>query len=81
VVMDYVEGPTLADYIREHSYKRVFPPATDIVHLLAHPSTSHQSRPPAILLGSAVTFMPLESSSMNSVQENYLSEVTTSRIS
>ena len=30
VVMDYVEGPTLADYIRDTSYKRVFPPVSDI---------------------------------------------------
>ncbi len=35
IVMDYIEGPTLADYIRETSYKREFPPATDIVHLFA----------------------------------------------
>jgi serine/threonine protein kinase len=35
VVMDYVEGPTLADYLRDTSYKRVFPSATDIVHLFA----------------------------------------------
>jgi serine/threonine protein kinase len=35
VVMDYVEGPTLADYMRDTSYKRVFPPATAIVHLFA----------------------------------------------
>src|SRR5207247_4960765 len=35
IVLDYIEGPTLADYIRETSYKREFPPATDIVHLFA----------------------------------------------
>ncbi len=35
VVMDYVEGPTLADYIRDTSYKRIFPSATDTVHLFA----------------------------------------------
>jgi serine/threonine protein kinase len=35
VVMDYVEGPTLAEYLRETSYKQVFPSATEIVHLFA----------------------------------------------
>jgi eukaryotic-like serine/threonine-protein kinase len=35
VVMDYVEGPTLADYLRDTSYKQAFPSATDIVHLFA----------------------------------------------
>jgi eukaryotic-like serine/threonine-protein kinase len=35
IVMDYVEGSNLADYIRDTSYKRVFPSATDIVHLFA----------------------------------------------
>src|SRR6266571_4942129 len=33
MVMDYVEGGTLADYIRETSRKGLFPPASDIVYL------------------------------------------------
>jgi serine/threonine protein kinase len=33
MVMDYVEGSTLADYIRNTSRKGMFPPAADIVHL------------------------------------------------
>src|SRR2546423_8397231 len=33
VVMDYIEGPTLADYLRDASYKKAFPCAADIVHL------------------------------------------------
>ena len=34
MVMDYIEGGTLADYIRHTSRKGLFPPAADIVHLL-----------------------------------------------
>ena len=33
MVMDYVEGGTLADYIRNTIRKSLFPPATDIVYL------------------------------------------------
>jgi serine/threonine protein kinase len=33
MVMDYIEGPTLADYIRNTSRKRQFPPASDIVSI------------------------------------------------
>src|SRR5438874_4518513 len=33
MVMDYVEGGTLADYIRATSRKGLFPPAVDIVYL------------------------------------------------
>lgn len=33
MVMDYVEGQTLADYIRNTSASRHFPPAVDIIHL------------------------------------------------
>src|SRR5947209_5321962 len=33
MVMDYVEGGTLADYIRNTSRKGLFPPADDIVYL------------------------------------------------
>ncbi len=35
MVMDYVEGQTLADYIRNTSASRHFPSAVDIVHLFA----------------------------------------------
>ncbi len=35
MVMDYVEGQTLADYIRNTSASRHFPSAIDIVHLFA----------------------------------------------
>lgn len=35
IVMDYVEGPTLADYIRDTSHKGAFPSAGYIVHLFA----------------------------------------------
>jgi eukaryotic-like serine/threonine-protein kinase len=35
VVMDYVDGPTLAEYLRDTSSKRVFPPATALVQLFA----------------------------------------------
>ena len=35
MVMDYVEGQTLADYIRHTSGSRHFPSAVDIVHLFA----------------------------------------------
>ncbi len=34
MVMDYIEGGTLADYIRHTSRKGLFPPATDFVQLL-----------------------------------------------
>jgi serine/threonine protein kinase len=33
MVMDYVEGGTVADYIRSTSRKGLFPPAADLVHL------------------------------------------------
>ena len=33
MVMDYIEGPTLADHIAHTSGQRQFPPATEIVHL------------------------------------------------
>ncbi len=33
MVMDYIEGGTLADYIRNTTRKGLFPPATDIVYL------------------------------------------------
>jgi len=33
MVMDYIEGPTLADYIRNTSRKRQFPAAADIVYI------------------------------------------------
>ena len=33
MVMDYIEGPTLADYIRNTSRKRQFPAADDIVYI------------------------------------------------
>jgi serine/threonine protein kinase len=33
MVMDYIEGPTLTDYIRNTSRKRLFPPASDIVSI------------------------------------------------
>lgn len=33
MVMDYIEGPTLADYIRNTSRKEQFPPASDIVSI------------------------------------------------
>src|SRR5437879_4556110 len=33
MVMDYVEGGTLADYIRATSRKGLFPPASEIVYL------------------------------------------------
>src|SRR5713226_9237788 len=33
MVMDYIEGGTLADYIRSTSRKALFPPAADIVYL------------------------------------------------
>ncbi len=33
MVMDYIEGPTLADYIRNTSRKRLFPSASDIVSI------------------------------------------------
>jgi eukaryotic-like serine/threonine-protein kinase len=33
MVMDYIEGPTLADYIRNTSHKGKFPSATDIVYI------------------------------------------------
>jgi len=33
MVMDYVEGPTLADYIRNTSRKGFYPPAADIMYL------------------------------------------------
>lgn len=35
MVMDYVEGGTLANYIRNTSRKGLFPPATDIVYLFS----------------------------------------------
>src|SRR5579872_1583074 len=34
MVMDYIEGPTLADFIRNTSRKVQFPPASDIVYIL-----------------------------------------------
>jgi serine/threonine protein kinase len=33
MVMDYIEGPTLADYIRDTSHKGRFPSAADIVYI------------------------------------------------
>ncbi len=33
MVMDYIEGPTLADYIRSTARKLQFPPAADIVYI------------------------------------------------
>ncbi len=33
MVMDYIEGPTLADYIRNTSRKGLYPTATDIVYI------------------------------------------------
>src|SRR5260370_406186 len=33
MVMDYIEGGTLADYIRNTVRKRLFPPSADIVYL------------------------------------------------
>ncbi len=33
IVMDYIEGPTLAEYIHVTSYQQKFPSAADIVHL------------------------------------------------
>jgi serine/threonine protein kinase len=33
MVMDYIEGPTLADYIRDTSHKGRFPSAVDIVYI------------------------------------------------
>src|SRR6266700_4566636 len=35
MVMDYVEGQTLADYMRNTSASRRFPPPVDIIHLFA----------------------------------------------
>ena len=35
MVMDYIEGPTLADYIRNTSRKGHFPTATDIVYIFS----------------------------------------------
>ncbi len=35
VVMDYVEGPSMAEYLRDTSYQRVFPSATELVNLFA----------------------------------------------
>jgi len=35
IVMDYIEGQSLARYIHNTSYKGAFPPAADLVHLFA----------------------------------------------
>src|SRR5579864_6214984 len=35
MVMDYIEGQSLADYIRNTSFKGEFPPAADLVRLFA----------------------------------------------
>jgi len=35
MVMDYIEGQSLADYIRNTSLKREFPPAADLIRLFA----------------------------------------------
>src|SRR5436853_416615 len=35
MVMAYIEGETLADYIHRTSYRRLFPPASEVVHLFA----------------------------------------------
>src|SRR5437588_5335445 len=35
MVMDYIEGPTLADYIAQTSARQHFPPARDLVRLFA----------------------------------------------
>jgi eukaryotic-like serine/threonine-protein kinase len=35
IVMDYVEGPTFAEYLRNTSYKKEFPSATGVTHLFA----------------------------------------------
>src|SRR5205823_10089706 len=35
MVMAYVEGETLADYIHRTSHRRLFPPAGEVVHLFA----------------------------------------------
>src|SRR5436305_10418239 len=35
IVMDYIEGPTLADYVRETSYKQAFPFHSEVEDLFA----------------------------------------------
>src|SRR5207253_1607133 len=35
IVMDYIEGPTCADYLRETSYRQAFPSAIDETGLFA----------------------------------------------
>jgi eukaryotic-like serine/threonine-protein kinase len=60
--MDYIEGQSLAQYIRSTSYMGAFPPAADLVHLLASLAAAidyaHQQgivhgyiKPSTILLG------------------------------
>jgi len=66
MVMDYIEGGTMADYIRETSRKGFFPPAADIVYLFTDVSLAldyaHQKgmihrdiKPANILLDKRVT--------------------------
>ncbi len=80
MVMDYVEGQTLAVYIRSTSRMGKFPPPTDIVQLFASVSRAtdyaHQHgmihrdiKPANILLDKRHTATPLGSSSMKFVQE------------
>src|SRR5689334_23124925 len=40
IVMQYIEGPTLADSIRNTSRKRTFPPVSDIVYLFTELGTA-----------------------------------------
>ncbi|TMD68892.1 MAG: serine/threonine protein kinase [Chloroflexi bacterium] len=35
IVMDYVDGPTFAEYLRNTSYQKAFPSAADVTHLFA----------------------------------------------
>lgn len=35
IVMDYVEGPSFAEYLRNTSYKKEYPSATEVMHLFA----------------------------------------------
>ncbi len=48
MVMDYIEGPTLADYVRQTSYEHKFPSANEIVRLFTSISLAvdyaHQQR-------------------------------------
>jgi serine/threonine protein kinase len=35
IVMDYIEGPTFADYLRDTSYRKEFPSASEVENLFA----------------------------------------------